>query len=112
MRFTYDGDRAITCVQSDHDVGFEQTRQEYSAVYSRTFRTKRELINWISDFNGALLSCVRSATPINLTLNLDNPIISKSLELSRSLKECNLGFNETDFEFFEGARYIDSHPDF
>lgn len=112
MRFTYDGDRAITCVQSDHDGGFEQTRQEYSAVYSRTFRTKRELINWISDFNGALLSCVRSATPINLTLNLDNPIISKSLELSRSLKECNLGFNETDFEFFEGARYIDSHPDF
>lgn len=110
IRFTYNGDRAVSCVRSDHDGGFEQTRQEYSAVYSRKFRTKREFTNWISDFNKALLSCDFDIAHLNLSLNLDNPIINQMIKLPNPLKECNLGFNEIDFEFFEGMRYTDSNP--
>lgn len=109
---TFKGDRAITCVRSDRDGGFEQTRQEYRAVYSRKFRTKRELITWISDFIKSLVSCLDNTSYINFTLNLDNPIVNQEFKLKFPLKECNLGFSISDFEFFEGMRYIDSNPSF
>lgn len=111
IRITYNGDRAITCIQSDRDGGYEQTRQLYDAVCSRRFKTKRDLIRWLVNFDDDLF-LMNPNNPIqcNLTMNLEDPIINQTIELPSELKDCKLSFNENSFLIYDGMKYTDTNP--
>ena len=111
IRITYNGDRAITCIQSDRDGGYQQTRQSYDAVSSHRFKTKRDLIIWLNKFDDDLfLMNPNNAVQFNFSVTLEEPIINQSIELPNALKDCKLPFNENSFLIYDGIKYTDTNP--
>lgn len=111
IRITYNGDRAISCIQSDHDGGFEQRRQLYYAVFSHYFKTKRDLMIWLRDFKDDLfLLDPNNQSYLNLSVNLEQPILNHKIEFPKMLKDCHFTFNENNFVIHDGMEYTEPNP--
>ena len=111
VQIIYHGDRALSSIQSDHDGGFEQSRQMYDAIYIHRCITKRDLIQWVSCLNDDIFtSYPNNPNPQKLNVSWSSPIIKEKLILPDIFKKCNFVFNEDSFRILDGLKYMDSNP--